>query len=350
MSVLFIFLPFILILGAITSYEDVKHGKIRNKWVILALIIALTINFILLLAGRISLNYLIRLFSLFFVSFLGGFALWYIKMWSSGDAKLFAAYIALIPLEIYPTFDFFPTYLIVCTFIPAFFISSITLLARTTLKQKLSSLKQAISLKSIASLFITVFAASWLISAILLFFRIPLNFVFTLVGIILLLKLISYAESKFLKKQISMPLFLAISIFRIILEFNQLSSFNFWKAFFILTIGFAMFRMFILDLSGIFTIPVKIADLKKGMIPADLIINARGYRKIQANAYKGEKNILYNITPEGLSEEEIKKLKALFAKGKFNFNALNIHQTAPFAPYLFLGVLITLLLKYTFVF
>ena len=147
-----------------------------------------------------------------------------------------------------------------------------------------------------------------------------------------------------------MPLFLAISIFRIILEFNQLSSFNFWKAFFILTIGFAMFRMFILDLSGIFTIPVKIADLKKGMIPADLIINARGYRKIQANAYKGEKNILYNITPEGLSEEEIKKLKALFAKGKFNFNALNIHQTAPFAPYLFLGVLITLLLKYTFVF
>ena len=30
------FLPMILFLGIVTSYEDIKFGKIRNKWVISA--------------------------------------------------------------------------------------------------------------------------------------------------------------------------------------------------------------------------------------------------------------------------------------------------------------------------
>ena len=37
---IWLFLPAILFLGATTSYEDIKHGKIRNKWIISAIVYA----------------------------------------------------------------------------------------------------------------------------------------------------------------------------------------------------------------------------------------------------------------------------------------------------------------------
>ena len=38
------FLPMILLLGIVTSYEDIKFGKIRNKWIILALAYSIAAN------------------------------------------------------------------------------------------------------------------------------------------------------------------------------------------------------------------------------------------------------------------------------------------------------------------
>ena len=41
------FLPFIIALGLITSYDDIKKGKIYNKYIVASLIIGLLINIIL---------------------------------------------------------------------------------------------------------------------------------------------------------------------------------------------------------------------------------------------------------------------------------------------------------------
>ena len=57
---------------------------------------------------------------------------------------------------------------------------------------------------------------------------------------------------------------------------------------------------------------------------------------------KTEKYFIEN-RPEGITEEEINKLKKLKKEGKLEFDDISVNQTLPFAPILFLGTVITLL-------
>jgi len=62
-DILWFFLPGILILGSITSYEDIKFGKIRNKYIIAALAYAVLVylGFILFNLKNLNNVYLIEL-------------------------------------------------------------------------------------------------------------------------------------------------------------------------------------------------------------------------------------------------------------------------------------------------
>ena len=78
-----IFLPMILFLGIITSYEDIKYGKIRNKWIIPAVIYAIVVNFLLFfiyfffVKGQMPrIGYLVELFISVVISLVLGFVLW----------------------------------------------------------------------------------------------------------------------------------------------------------------------------------------------------------------------------------------------------------------------------------
>jgi len=85
-------LPAILFLGIITSYEDIKSGKIRNKWIMSALIYAVLVNVVLVLfypsKNGIHLPYLIELTTNSLFSVVLGFGLWYLGIWTAGDGKL----------------------------------------------------------------------------------------------------------------------------------------------------------------------------------------------------------------------------------------------------------------------
>ena len=63
-SIIFYFLPGILVLGIITSIEDIKSGKIRNKWIIWAFIYSLCLHSLLYLIQPtlLSADYFPRLF------------------------------------------------------------------------------------------------------------------------------------------------------------------------------------------------------------------------------------------------------------------------------------------------
>ena len=94
------FLPIILFLGVITSYEDIKYGKIRNKWIILGLIYLVVVYIILFLVYNIynlNVTYLYFLLINGTLALLAGFLIWYICLWTAGDAKLFFVYALLIP-------------------------------------------------------------------------------------------------------------------------------------------------------------------------------------------------------------------------------------------------------------
>jgi len=96
-KILLVFLPMILFLGAVTSYEDIKQGKIRNKWILIAFAYALLANILIfwVLANSPAqaprLAYFIELGITVAISLLLGFIMWWIGLWTAGDAKLFAA-------------------------------------------------------------------------------------------------------------------------------------------------------------------------------------------------------------------------------------------------------------------
>lgn len=126
--------------GAITSYEDFRFGKIRNRWIILGLCWGLGI-FALLFLWRMlaspltryyyfhilqlpadssvlvvtaNLDFLLKTLWNFAISALAGFLLWRFDAWAPGDGKLFIVSSLLIPLFYYERsyFDFFPSFVL----------------------------------------------------------------------------------------------------------------------------------------------------------------------------------------------------------------------------------------------
>lgn len=134
-----VFLPVILLLGFVTSYEDFRTSRIRNKWVLAGLIYALFVYlaswFIYFMNNYQAVpealsavsKFLTWNFSRFCINLaictVASYLLWRYKMWGAGDAKLFIAYAALTPLAKYPRvyFDYYfaSFYLLMAIFIPA---------------------------------------------------------------------------------------------------------------------------------------------------------------------------------------------------------------------------------------
>lgn len=124
-----IFLPIILFIGFITSYEDFKTSKIKNKWVILGLSYSLSIYLFIWILGKLGLvgSYLIWNFDKWCINLListvVAYLLWHFKMWAAGDAKLFICYSALIPIgqysKVYFNYYFASFLLLLAIFIPA---------------------------------------------------------------------------------------------------------------------------------------------------------------------------------------------------------------------------------------
>ena len=56
-----------------------------------------------------------------------------------------------------------------------------------------------------------------------------------------------------------------------------------------------------------------------------------------------KKNYLFDVTAKGLTKMDVQKLKKL--EKKLGFEHLRIHQTLSFAPFMFAGVLLTILFQ-----
>lgn len=133
-----LFLPILISFGLITSIDDFRESKIRNKWIAAGLIYSLVVYAIAWLmhaamhAGifRFSGNTLFQLTSHFdkwtinlLISAIVGYLIWWLKLWGAGDAKAFIVYVALIPIGkyAYGLFDnYFASFsLLLAIFIPA---------------------------------------------------------------------------------------------------------------------------------------------------------------------------------------------------------------------------------------
>ena len=162
----FIFLPVIAFLGIITTWEDFKTSKIRNKWVLLGLVYSAAAYLFVLLMHSLGakgvyggafqrvIPCLIWNFDKWcinlIVSILVAYILWHYKMWGGGDAKLFICFCALVPMgqysKVYFQYYFASFFLLLMIFMPAsiflFLRSCFFLIRRYNSKELLSFTKE----------------------------------------------------------------------------------------------------------------------------------------------------------------------------------------------------------------
>ena len=93
------------------------------------------------------------------------------------------------------------------------------------------------------------------------------------------------------------------------------------------------------------SISTPIGLLKPGMIPEELIYMDKDvYRKAPlANAPQLPRKMfpLGNMK-EGLTYNSIRELKRMERRGMLSFSSIKVKKTLPFAPFMFLGVLLTI--------
>jgi hypothetical protein len=112
----YLFLPVLVFIGLVTSYQDFCYGKIRNKWIIFGATWGIGIWLLLLgwsqlahvLSQAYSMNfayimpsYVLKVAINSSISLVVGYLLWYFDLWSAGDAKLFFVISLLLPLKYY---------------------------------------------------------------------------------------------------------------------------------------------------------------------------------------------------------------------------------------------------------
>jgi hypothetical protein len=99
MDTLLIFLPGILAFGIFTSYQDLRFGKVKNYFMLLAITYAFLGHLILYLFYFKSQPFFYFNLLLNFLLVMGvSFLLWLLRMWSAADSKLFIAYSSLLPI------------------------------------------------------------------------------------------------------------------------------------------------------------------------------------------------------------------------------------------------------------
>lgn len=99
------FLIILFIIGFIVAYEDIRIGKVRNKFIFTGLL-AGAIGYLVLVTqalffSEIGLFYFKKIFLNVLISWVIAFLLWFFGLWAAGDAKIFMLFSFLFPLKYY---------------------------------------------------------------------------------------------------------------------------------------------------------------------------------------------------------------------------------------------------------
>lgn len=336
----------IFALGIITSYSDLKEGKIRNVVIFPAILLGVIINLIWLQFPSL-LEFGLNAVSAFGI----GFFLWLTKLWSAADSKLFLAYAVLVPHSFYMIggMSYFPSVIILFnTFVPVFLVMSFRIIAKTSMEEKVEGIKETFDLRTVAGFAVMVFALSWPIQLLFSFYNIESNLFIDLFLIFLLIEILRYF--------LSLNLFiisLIISALRFVFDYASIFSTGFLLWFLFILLSFLLMRYFILYL-GILAYGKKtpIESLKEGMFILNAVVEKNG-RIVKTELFQPTLfNIAQNIKKKflidfskPLTKKDLQNLEVWKKKGILDFNSLRVQGSLPFAPFIFLGVLLTLFFK-----
>ncbi len=395
-----LFLPFIFLIGLVTSYGDIRYGKVRNKWILLGLIWGLTIIIFFFVwyfiaspitryyyfeiqnlpddspapVFTVSLVYLARVILNTVIALVVAFLMWRFNAWAAGDAKLFVVYALLLPLKYYwkSYLPYFPSFvLLINIFIPIFlyllfrscfyYFKFIYLrLTKTDNKNKLlknsrarkKTDKKKASWEKIKSM-IVMFLGFIGIFLVFGLFQEPIKEHFAIdisslqMFIFAALIIFSGALSKIFQKPLTFKIII-ISL-AIILGYGFISSPNAtWQTIYqtvkIMAVFMVILTLFrkLIDFYVLKTglEEIKIRDIKPRI---NLTEETLGELKKDKKYYDKCIGLIY---PGGLTLEQAVAVKKWFQKNQQNkTGTISIYKPFPFVIWMFVGVIITLIFK-----
>lgn len=385
-----LFLPMVFFIGLITSYEDIKYSRIRNKWIILGLSWGITILLLLFIWDFIAspvmrfyyfeikglpadssapvftvhFLYLGRILLNAFIATIISFLMWRFNTWTAGDAKLFIVYALLLPPIYYwkSFLSFFPSFaLLINIFIVVLLyllISSlffnIKSVFRPTSKDRLANQKKENKDYKQKSDFwkkLTNFKSS--LNMLLGFLVIILLFgffhgqiqkyvpfdVFSLqVVIFVILIILSTPLLKLFQRSLIPKITILALIF--ICAYGFIWDFRFTLRIIVqslaITIVFTVVFMAIQKLIDIYLEKTEGKKIRIDNLRPGMILNQEALRSL--NLAK-----INDLQPAGLTKEQVKVIKKQALK--INTKEIIVYKPFPFAVWMFIGVIATLLLK-----
>lgn len=356
-------IPAIILVGLITSYSDIKYGKIKNKWLMFFFLYGVfvyvgyfvtafytDVSLILpvkLGEERIQYSLLIQVISNFFLSLALGFTVWVFNIWSAADAKLFVVFSFLSPLHFY-TNDlvlYIPGVVIaINSVILIIFFLFIKVLTKNfgnfkdSLKDTLTNPKEL--LVDVVMLFLIQGISALVFSYIN---KGELTIFFSL-GVYSLLRYFIYHLNAILNK-LKYVIILAV-LARFLFEYEYIFSLDFLLNFSITVMIFVIIKNLFLKIADkTFFKRVHINKLEPGMIWDKYLVDTG--EKIKPWEYY-KKNmggkIFLEPSVEGLTKEDVRRIKDAYKKNKLTIDSIDVPSRTYFAPFLFVATIITMIL------
>lgn len=386
----YLFLPVLFFILAVTAFEDVKYGKIRNKWIVFGLFWAIGVYLFFILwffAGKYIVDfyyfkiikvgvedprpffyvypsYILESLGNFLFSIVVAITLWFFRGWAAGDAKLFIVCCLLIPLKYYfnSYLSIFPSFvLLVNIFVPVFFfliIKSFAYLLKYIFEQRkeisigkikasIISAKDKIRKKIIG--FCQLFLGFWFLMLIVQYVMryIPSDFHSSnFVVFLYLAMLIAFSLSVKLFR--NKKVFLIIGLF--ILCWAGIYFFydtNFLIKIVVFVTKMVIFFLVFLELiSTMMDFYINKMEVKEILV-SNLLPNTRLSEKAVAKIGKEIKNhkeydgSIGRMYSDGLTSEQIKTLQSVY-KGE---EKIEVYKPFSFSVWIALAVVLTLIFK-----
>jgi len=336
------------------SYTDIKFRKVPNLCSFSLIGLGLFNQILLILLGESRI-----IDAIFFV--LGGFLISYLiymlGIWAPGDCKLFLGSALVLPQTAFEHFvglgDFPILGLLINIFLPYFLFTVFTLLVQV-IKGKLTmdfQIKQALG--DIATLVYSLFSfmgLSYLLLYPIRWFNIQVNYKQELLLILIFMGFFALFR-KFMTRyhlgayqMLILAPFLFVTVFLVSPPLTTLINITIAS-----TVMYFLVKMLARDLGQAAFIEEKdISKLKPGVVLAEKIVAVedKRYEKREGTfSSHFEKGILVGPAPEGLSRQKIEELKQLCDAGYFKAfgDQIKIQQSMSFAPFIALGILLTIL-------
>jgi hypothetical protein len=338
-----VLLSIIVVFGIWTSYTDLKKGVIKNYSVLLLIMTAIFLNIFFI--KTFVTNPLTSGINII-LAVIVGVLLWLAGLWSAADAKLFIAFSFLLPILFFS--------ILVNSFVPLFIFFFFHTIFKTSFKEKKEIFIAVVKPKFILSILVAILALMFISYEISHIFKISVNYFLTTILFFLIFWLI---EQKF-KLKLNY-FYIVVVILSIVFLHKIIFTLSFFMNWIISSCIILILYSLILLSRFVYTQSVKLTELKEGMIIAEMIFKRGGKYFKRPIAFftlltmlreRVKANPVFGYNPDGIKREDIKKIFNLYREKKLDFNEIKVCKTTHFAPFLFLGVLLTYFAKGYFIY